>query len=94
MPRAYRTPTPEEAKQLEEARQMMQRGISEEQDFLTKLLPTAKASAAREQRRARRKFKEVPEAAREGEAYNQAGYAKGGSIDGCAQRGKTKGRVV
>ena len=39
----------------------------------------------------------VPESAREGEAYNQAGYAEGGAVtrgDGCAQRGKTRGKVV
>jgi hypothetical protein len=43
----------------------------------------------------------VPEAAREYEAYQEAGYAKGGSVssaskraDGCAQRGKTKGRMI
>jgi hypothetical protein len=43
----------------------------------------------------------VPEAAREYEAYQEAGYAKGGSVgsaskraDGCAQRGKTKGKFV
>lgn len=30
----------------------------------------------------------------ERDAYNQAGFAKGGRIDGCAQRGKTRGKIV
>ena len=52
------------------------------------------AGARAEQRMADKMRKSVPFRAREGEAYNQAGYAKGGKIDGCAQRGKTRGRMV
>jgi hypothetical protein len=98
--RDYRTPTPEEARKLAMAREMMQRGISEERDPLTRFLPTGRASAAREMRGANRMRNEVPMAAREGEAYNQAGYADGGSVgggmtrgDGCVRKGHTKGTV-
>jgi hypothetical protein len=47
-------------------------------------------------------FKEVPEEVRDYEAYKDAGYKKGGIVksssassrgDGCAQRGKTRGKV-
>jgi hypothetical protein len=60
------------------------------------------AKSARDDIRAAKEMREsVPEAAREYEAYQEAGYAKGGSVgsaskraDGCAQRGKTKGKFV
>ena len=90
----YRTPSSKEAAKLEMARDMMRRGIAEERDPLTRFLPTGQASAAREMRAAKKLRESVSEAAREGEAYNQAGYAKGGKIDGCCKRGKTRGRMV
>lgn len=94
MRREYRTPTEEEQKKLDAARTVVQRGIEGEQDFLSKLSPTYAKGARDEIRRGMKLRESVDRRAREGEAYNQAGYAKGGSIDGCAQRGKTKGRVV
>lgn len=96
MPRGYRTPTPKEAEKLERARKLMQESIDEEQDPLTRFLPTGQASAARGMRAAKKLRESVPEAAREGEAYNQAGYANGGKVrgGGCEQRGKTRGRMV
>ena len=46
-------------------------------------------------------FKNLPEEVKEYEAYKDAGYKKGGSVssaskraDGCAVKGKTKGRFV
>lgn len=90
----YRTPSAKEAEKLDRARAMMQRGIAGEKDFLSKISPTMDKSARDEMRAAKALRESVPESAREGEAYNQAGYAKGGKIDGCAQRGKTKGRMV
>jgi len=60
------------------------------------------AKAARDDIRAARALREsVPARAREGEAYEYAGYKKGGKVgsaskraDGCAVRGKTKGKIV
>lgn len=90
----YRTPSAKESEKLERARAMMQRGIVGEQDMLSRLMPTMAKSARDDMRAAKALRESVSEAAREGEAYNQAGYAKGGKIDGCAKRGKTKGRIV
>lgn len=94
----YRTPTAKEAEKLEQARKMMRQGIAGEKDFLARIMPTMAKSARDEMRAAKALRESVPESAREGEAYNQAGYAKGGSVssraDGCCQRGKTKGRFV
>lgn len=96
MPRDYRTPSLEEAAKLERARQMMRGGIEGERDILAQLMPTMAKSARDEMRAARRLRESVPIAAREGEAYNQAGYAKGGKVrgGGCEMRGKTRGKMV
>tara|TARA_R110000868_G_scaffold108468_1_gene296036 strand:+ start:740 stop:1030 length:291 start_codon:yes stop_codon:yes gene_type:complete len=93
----YRTPSAKEAEKLERAREMMQSGIEGEKDILARLMPTMAKSARDEMRAAKAMRESVPESAREGEAYNQAGYAEGGAVtrgDGCAQRGKTRGKVV
>lgn len=93
----YRTPSAKEAERLERAREMMQSGIEGQKDFLSKISPTMDKSARDEMRVAKALRESVPESAREGEAYNQAGYAEGGSVtrgDGCAQRGRTRGKVV
>jgi hypothetical protein len=98
MPTNYRTPTAKEAEKLERARQMMQSGIEGEKDIFSRF-STTMAKAARDEQKAAKALREsVSERAREGEAYNQAGYKNGGSAssraDGCAMRGKTKGRMV
>jgi hypothetical protein len=94
----YRAPTAKEAEKLERARKMMQSGIEGEKDMMSRLMPTMAKSARDDMRAAKALRKSVPESAREGEAYNQAGYAEGGSAsaraDGCAQRGKTRGKMV
>jgi len=122
---------------------MYQKGIEGEKDILSKI-STTMAKSARDDIRAAKKMREsVPEAAREYEAYQGAGYKKGGKVkkmaygghlfermkkgsymdslvapmddearkqlgykkggkvgsaskraDGCAMRGKTKGRIV
>ena len=97
---SYRLPSAKEQETLDASRQKMQRGITEEKDIVSRILPTM-AKAARDDQRSARKMREsVPEAAREGEAYQHAGYAKGGAVsassraDGCAQRGKTRGKMV
>jgi hypothetical protein len=97
--RNYRTPTAKEAEKMERSRTMMQQGIEGEKDILSRLMPTMAKSARDDMRAAKMLRESVPERAREGEAYNQAGYAKGGMTasqraDGCAIRGKTRGKMV
>ena len=92
----YRTPSSKEAEKLDRSRAMMQRGIADEGSMMSRLMPTMRKSARDDMRAAKALRESVPESAREGEAYNQAGYAKGGKVrgGGCEQRGKTKGRFV
>lgn len=93
----YRKPTEKESAKLNKARQMMVEGIEGEKDIFSKLMPTM-AKAARDDIRAAKAMREsVPAMAREGEAYQDAGYKAGGKVssasaraDGCAIRGKTK----
>jgi hypothetical protein len=97
----YRKPTEKERSKLARSREMMQKGIAGEKDLLSRFMPTMAKSARDDIRAAKEMRESVPEAAREYEAYQEAGYAKGGSVgsaskraDGCAQRGKTKGRMI
>lgn len=100
MPQNYRKPTAAEQEKLNKSRDTMQRGISGESDFLSRISPTMRKAASDDQKLATRMRESVPARAREGEAYQHAGYAKGGSVsasrraDGCAQRGKTRGKMV
>lgn len=101
----YRTPTDKERAKLDAARKRMQEGIEGEQDMLSRLMPTMAKSARGDMRQAEKMRESVPMSAREGEAYEQAGYKKGGktkayknggyvrAADGIAQRGKTRGKV-
>lgn len=96
----YRKTTEKERKTLELSRDLMRQGIEGEQDILTKFAPTLAQGAKRDISRAKAMRESVPMSAREGEAYDYAGYKKGGKVsasrraDGIAQRGKTKGRMV
>jgi len=105
MPGTYRTPTAAESAKLEKSRKMMREGIEGEKSMTAKLLPTMAKSARDEQRMAKRMRESVDPRAREGEAYNQAGYRKGGitkgyakggvtRADGCCKKGHTQGRMV
>ncbi len=99
----YRQPTSSEKAKLEKSRNMMVRGIEGEKDLFSKFSTTMAKSARDDQKAATALRNSVSEKAREGEAYNDAGYKKGGSVkkmakggsassraDGCAQRGKTR----
>jgi hypothetical protein len=96
-----RKPTEKEASKLEESRQLMRKGIEGEQDFMSKISTTMAKSARDDMREAKRMRESVSEKAREYEAYQGAGYKAGGKVgsaskraDGCAVRGKTKGKMV
>jgi hypothetical protein len=95
----YRKPTDKEKAILDKSREMMQRGIEGEKDFLSKISTTMAKSARDEQREAKRLRESVPESARNYEGLE--GMKAGGSVssaskraDGCAMRGKTRGRMV
>ncbi len=95
--RSYRQPTEKEAKKLEEARKKTVEGIEGEKDFLSKISTTMAKSARDDIKTGKAMRESVPAAAREGEAYNQAGFRTGGKVssaskraDGCAIRGKTR----
>lgn len=93
MPRNYRTATPKEKAKLAKSREMMQRGIQGEDDFLSKISTTMAKAARDDQKMAKEMYYSVPEAAREGEAYNEAGYKAGGIVNvrGQGAARKTKG---
>jgi general stress protein YciG len=92
-----RKPTVKEVEKLDKSRELMVRGIEGEKDFLSKISTTMSKSARDDQKDAKKMRESVPESARDYEAYQDAGYKKGGSVssaskraDGCAIRGKTK----
>lgn len=93
----YRKPTAPESEKLNKARKMMVEGIEGEKDIFSRTMPTM-AKAARDEMRAAKALREtVPASAREGEAYQDAGYKNGGKVssaskraDGIAIRGKTR----
>lgn len=94
-----RKPTEKESAKLEQSRQLMRKGIEGEQDFMSKISTTMAKSARDDIREAKKMRESVPEKAREYEAYNQAGYAKGGMTaskraDGCITKGHTRGKMV
>jgi hypothetical protein len=100
MPKNYRSPTIEETRKLEASRKLMADGINGEKDMMSKLMPTMAKSARDDMTQAKRMREAVPAVAREGEAYNNAGYKKGGKVDkfarggGIESKGKTDGKVV
>ena len=103
----YRKPTDEEADKLNRSRDLMKRGIEDEKGLLARFMPTMGKAARDDMRKAKDMRESVSPKAREYEAYNDAGYKKGGKVkkmakggsassraDGCAVKGKTKGRMV
>ena len=93
-----RKPTIKESEKLERSRELMRKGIEGEQDFMSKISTTMSKSARDDMRAAKAMRESVPESAREYEAYQGAGYKKGGTAssraDGIAARGKTRGKIV
>ena len=90
----YRKPTMKESEKLEKSRSLMVQGIEGEKDFLSKLSTTA-AKAARDDMRMARSLREsVPARAREGEAYDLAGYKAGGKVKKYAEGGKVTNKEL
>lgn len=76
----YRKPTEKESEKLNKSREKMVQGIEGEKDIFSKMMPTMAKSARDDIRAAKAMRESVPASAREGEAYQDAGYKKGGSI--------------
>jgi len=96
-----RKPTEKEQKAIDKARKDMQGADKAKTDILSRLMPTERMDAERGFKEARERMNRIPREAREYESYNQAPFKKGGSVssaskraDGCAERGKTKGKFI
>jgi len=105
-----RKPSDEEMARIKRSRNRLQMGQAGERDMLSKISPTSMKAAKDMQAGANAMRESVPEEARNYElavdsGYKKGGkvkkYAKGGSVgsaskraDGCATKGKTKGRMV
>ena len=100
-----RKPSPEEMAKIKKSRERLQMGQAGERDMMSKISPTSMKAAKDMQGMAGKMRESVPQEARDYElavdsGYKKGGkvkkpkkYAKGGSIDGCAVRGKTKGTM-
>lgn len=90
-----RKPTEAEKKKLETARTMKRNAQADQRYFLSKIMPTYRVGAIRDEKIADDMRKSVPEAVRtyEGmEAMKKGGKVKK-SMDGAAKRGKTRGKM-
>lgn len=83
----YRKPTEKETEKLNKSRQKMIEGIEGEKDIFSKMMPTMAKSARDDIRAAKAMRESVPASAREGEAYQNAGYKKGGKVKKFAEGG-------
>jgi len=86
---------------IEEARKMMREGIEGEDDFLSKISTTMRKQARDQFKEGLKRYEKTDEKTREKEAYDFAGYKKGGKVssaskraDGCAVKGKTRGMMI
>lgn len=86
---------------IELARKMMREGIEGEGDILSKISTTMRKQARDRFKEGLKRYEKSDETMREKEAYDFAGYKKGGKVssaskraDGCAVKGKTRGRMV
>ena len=96
-----RKPTEKEQKRIDKARKDMQGADKAKTDIFSRLMPTERLDAEQGFKEARQRMDRIPREAREYESYNQAPYKKGGTVssaskraDGCAERGKTRGKFV
>jgi hypothetical protein len=83
----YRKPTEKESEKLNMSRKKMIEGIMGEKDIFSRMMPTMAKSARDDIRAAKAMRESVPASAREGEAYQDAGYKKGGKVKKYAEGG-------
>jgi hypothetical protein len=102
-----RKPTANEMAKIEKSRERLQMGQAGERDLLSKYSTTSRKAAKDMQRQANEMRESVDPAAREYELAVDSGYKKGGKVkkmatggsassraDGCAVKGKTRGKMV
>lgn len=102
-----RKPTASEMAKIEKSRERLQMGQAGERDMLSKISPSSMKAAKDMQRGANEMRESVDPAARDYELAVDSGYKKGGKVkkmakggsassraDGCAQRGKTRGKMI
>jgi transcription initiation factor TFIIIB Brf1 subunit/transcription initiation factor TFIIB len=102
-----RKPTADEMAKIEKSRERLQMGQAGERDLLSKYSTTSRKAAKDMQRQANEMRESVDPAAREYELAVDSGYKKGGKVkkmatggsaskraDGCAVKGKTRGKMV
>lgn len=102
MDNPIRKPTEREQAILERGRKKIREGSKASDDFLSRFLPTYKYQARNDMKLGQEMLDRVPLRARNYDAYNQMTYMKkGGSVssaskraDGCATKGKTRGKFV
>lgn len=101
----YKKPTDKQRAAIQAAREMTRQGMEGRDDLLSKLSTTMAKAARDQEAMGRRKMERIPEEVRayeaeEGQPYSP--YKKGGVVkssaskraDGCAKRGKTRGKMV
>ena len=100
----YKQPTDKQRSKIEAARKRMRDGMEGEKSLLARLSTTEAKAARDEQKMAKRDMEKIPEAVRNyenEEGQTTSPFKKGGSVgsaskraDGCAIRGKTRGKIV
>ena len=102
MAEAMKEPSPRERSQINKAKKLIQEGVRDQKDWFLKMFPTFTAQARREERQGMNMLDQLPKAVRDYDSYKEMTYMKkGGSVssaskraDGCAQRGKTRGKFI
>jgi hypothetical protein len=102
MENPIRKPTAAEQKRLDRGRKMIRGGNKALNDPFSRFFPSDRYQARNEMKLGQEELDTVPDNARNYDAYQAMTYMKeGGSVssaskraDGCAQRGKTKGKMV
>ena len=87
--------------QIEGARKMIREGLKGEEDLASMVSPRMRDQATQHFKEGLKRYEKSDEKIRNKEAYDFAGYKKGGKVssaskraDGCAIRGKTRGKFV
>jgi hypothetical protein len=91
-----------DAESLDTARKMIREGLEGEKDIFSRVSPVMRKQATEHYKEGMGRYTDPDlRSVREKQAYDEAGYKKGGSVttaskraDGCATKGKTRGRVV
>jgi hypothetical protein len=102
MENPFRKHSAAEQKRLDRGRKMIRSGSKAIDDPLSRFFPSSRYQGRNEMKLGQEELDMVPDRSRNYEAYQDMTYMKkGGSVssaskraDGCAQRGKTKGKMV